>query len=144
MILISSEEAKAVDALGLEEVEYLIVPVNDKNCPRPPSRSPVRHGKKSVKKIFNRCNHQEEEYDIHLSTTIEVHFTLKYIKWIFERRNILKAFSTPQIYYLFGKGTVLYNLSEVTELMHATNAEEGCNYTCPIQYASRNRCIIQL
>jgi hypothetical protein len=150
MILITSEAAQAVDALGSQKVEFSIVPLDKEDCSRRCSEKDIRWRKKSILDLYNkfvwmRCD-PSEEYEVSVSDTeIVMQRKNRCNKWVIPiRGSILENFSIQQIWYLLGECAVVKSLDETIKLMHATNTEYNCNYICPIYYARQNRYIIQL
>ena len=150
MILITSEAAKAVDALGSHMLEYRIVPSASEDCSHRCSEKEVKTRKKSVLDFYNkfiwmRCD-PYEEYEVSVSDSeIVMQRKNRCSEWVIPiKGSILENFSEQQIWYILGECTVVKSFDEVTELMHATNAEYDCNYICPIHYARRHGYTIQL
>ncbi len=147
MILISSQKAQEVNALGDKEVEYSLVPL-DGDCPRRCKQKDILFRKTSVLRLYNKFTHMRcdpyESYTISISDEVSIHRGNKCAKWVVPLKGVLGDFSTPQIYYLFGAGTVVHSLEEVIHFMEEVNVNYDTNYTCPVYFAERNGYTIQL
>lgn len=148
MILISSQSAQAVDALGSEEIEYSLV-LLDGPYPRRCKQKETLCRKTSVLRLYNKFMDMRgdpyESYTISVSPDeVVIHRENKCAKWVVPLKGVLKNLSTPQIYYLFGAGTVIHSLKEVIHFMEEVNVDYDANYTCPVYFAGRNGYTIQL